>query len=456
MYARCIHALFALIIGLSSCYLSGAMIDDFGGLGGRADMYTPRLEITPGMQNIYQLERLLPILTKAQEKAKRSEKALQEALLEEESTQSENATARDKKRLSDATSKQHLKTRRDTIQAAIERLQTKITSGGADQNMITTIRDIEKLQELELDTESLIAKKPTSKELRAVSEHDKDVTGRLEDLVRNARTLDDPTARAIISGIAGNQAKSLTGISVDTWYKGLGYGVTFAVAQGAGNAIQNSVKLATGRIIGEPIEACAGKVMEWLTALYYNLVHNGVRPYDTKKILGTSNLINVTFEDLAAMLRDGLKDVSRAADVTLRSLDDNQDTKKRQTGWSMLIGGYIRQFDIIMGELDRNVEHYPEDSTVVIYVHEIKERVFEVKQLLAASKTIRELDDLIDANKGLITALRKNIKNLFDRLVEQIDPGKKVTMMSTSEPSRNKGYGKYDDDDAFPHAYAGA
>lgn len=481
MYARCIHALFTLIIGLSSCFLSGAMIDGNGNqlLFGSSLMGNN----DPGQQNLAKLEKFSTSMNQAQ--------ASKDALLKRRAEVVSRVFKQEAGNVA-VLQAQLINANAEllAVNAELTRRLTdlpndiRIEEGEVDSgsNMNTLLSIIDKLKQRRLDGTNLCeelqkkidqaavaaanrgALETAFNDLKAaelrqidaqIASLDEMITGCRTVLV-NVRTQDNPTARAIIAGIAGQNARFLAGVNVDKWYEGLGYGVTFAIAQGAGNAIQNSVKSATGRIIGEPIEAAAGKVMEWLTALYYNLVHNGVRPYDTKKILGTSNLVNVTFEDLGAMLRDGFKDATRAADVTLRSLDDAKDTNKRQTGWSMLVGGYIRQFDIILGELDRNVEHYPKDSTVAIYVTEIKERIGEVQQLLAASKTLRELDDLIDANKGLITALRKNIKNLFDRLIEQIDPGKKVTMMSTAEPSRGyKGYGK-EDDDTYPHAYAGA
>jgi hypothetical protein len=158
------------------------------------------------------------------------------------------------------------------------------------------------------------------------------------------------------------------------------------------------------------------------------------------------------------MLRDGLKDMLRGQDMTLRLAEDQQETNHRTLGWRMLAGAYIRQVDYIIGLIQTRLPYYDKYDQIIFFAEEIVRCLEDVKRILAEAKNIRELDERLDSNKNLINAMKANIANLFERLkslVEPAEPKNNSYMSTATKPTRPSAHDDYYEKDNFPHPHHG-
>ena len=77
--------------------------------------------------------------------------------------------------------------------------------------------------------------------------------------------------------------------------------------------------------------------------------------------------------------------------------------------------------------------------------------------LFAGVKNIRELDERLESNKAIITAIKNNIHLWLKRLLELVET-KRQNSNEASAPAKASRAGMrsaQDDDDDFPHSFKG-
>jgi len=268
-------------------------------------------------------------------------------------------------------------------------------------------------------------------------------------------------------GIAGEDWDMLDGIKAEGPLDGIGNGLAVRTAREFGNAVGEKLK--------DSLKVGIGGVWDWIidrTKYSYRFIfHASNKPFTKKEIIdGWLPLIRVTLEDLHAMLRDGLRDVSRSqTDMALRltELDpkdgakpDVEATQPADNFWVIFINGYIEQFDYLAQLMEERKNYYKEDDIIVFYADQIKRRLLELKDLLLKAKSLKDLDAILGSNKNLIIAEKRNIESLLTRLADCVDisgtPSKSLTAASSAYSGY---YGKGDSlglggaDDMYPGGF---
>lgn len=274
------------------------------------------------------------------------------------------------------------------------------------------------------------------------------------------KTLSQSLGNAIFQGFAGKESGEFEDLKITDATDGLKLGLAVASAQAMSSVVKKYVESTTDRLIGGIWERLIDKILEGGQYINDGLFHGGCSALLPSEVRGLSTMTNKTFTDLTVMLRDGLKDLYRGSDMTVRLAEDQQDTSNRSIGWRILISAYTRQIDYIILLITDRLPYYEETHQVVFYGKEIIQCLTDVKLILADVKNVRELDERLDSNKNLINALKNNIHNLFERLIEFIEP-KNYTSASSASQAKNSrgrmnvGRGDMDDYDDHPHAFHG-
>jgi hypothetical protein len=279
-------------------------------------------------------------------------------------------------------------------------------------------------------------------------------------LLSQPKTFSQSLGNAILQGFAGNDSGEFEDLKITNATDGLKLGLAVASAQAMSTVVKKYVESTTDRLIGGIWERLIDKILEGGQYINDGLFHGGCSALLPSEVRGLSTMTNKTFTDLNVMLRDGLKDLYRGSDMTVRLAEDQQDTSNRSLGWRILISAYTRQIDYIILLITDRLPYYEETHQVVFYGKEIIQCLTDVKLILADVKNVRELDERLDSNKNLINALKNNIQNLFERLIEFIEP-KNYTSASSASQAKNSrgrmnvGRGDMDDYDDHPHAFHG-
>jgi hypothetical protein len=226
---------------------------------------------------------------------------------------------------------------------------------------------------------------------------------------------------AIASGLAGKDyLKVIEDQHITSLSQGFLIGMATRTAGVFGDVLSKRIEGAIDRIVGGVWDAI---FVDGWNNMRDLLLHDGNKPFVNRQLKGWRDLVFSSFNDIERLLKDGIRDSLRGRDMTLRENDADATPEEKVTlsAWIILIGGYIRQFDYIIFNIEKCLPYYQEDDFVVFYAKELQTRLLETEQILAQCKSIRELDNLIDSNKALISALNKNVINLFSRLMELVD-----------------------------------
>jgi hypothetical protein len=268
----------------------------------------------------------------------------------------------------------------------------------------------------------------------------------LYELLKN----DDKYGRAIACGLAGDDTFKDERIA-DVW-EGVQLGALMRVSRACSDALSKRIENTIDRVIGGTWDFFIGKLVRGFEILDEDLMHGGEAPFNVQTLKGWQDLIKVSFDDIEKLLKDGLKDSLRGHDMSLRDPDQEAEEENQQVpvinAWLILINGYARQFDYVVTRIDKHLTYYDEEDLVVFYGKEIKQRLLEVVQLLAQGKSLKEFDASIDSNKALMVALRKNVLNLFTRLIELVDDTKSKSPLSNGFSSSSRGSLRSGRDDA--------
>ncbi len=302
-----------------------------------------------------------------------------------------------------------------------------------------------------------LAKATTAKDREQIQKQLQDLSLEMDKLTV-PEEFDQKLGRAIVQGFAGEDAWLYRDIDISNFWDGMWLGLGVASAQAGSKVVKNQVEQTANLLIGGLWESFIIKLIEGTKFLRDGLFHGGHSAFRGAEIVGISKMVNTTFVNLNTMLRDGLKDMLRGQDMTLRLAEDQQETNHRTLGWRMLVGAYVRQIDYIINLIQLRLPYYDKHDQIVFFAEEIVRCLEDVKRILTQAKNVRELDERLDSNKNLINAIKANIANLFERLQELVEPNtqKKNLYASTlPKPGRGAGHDDYYEKDTFPHSMHG-
>jgi hypothetical protein len=122
--------------------------------------------------------------------------------------------------------------------------------------------------------------------------------------------------------------------------------------------------------------------------------------------------------------------------------------------WFELISGYAEQYHRFVIEIESRKKHYDEESMEVFYAVQIQERLLFIREILLRSKSRRELETILDSNSVIVTTVKKNVDNLFKRLIELVRPRTYSTINGDSKKTSNdRLHERSDCPDHFPHHF---
>ncbi len=263
----------------------------------------------------------------------------------------------------------------------------------------------------------------------AVNELKNDLAGQVKELAKS----DDPWALAFAIGLGGQE---LQYESFPTFGKGVSTGMMMLTARGVADAMRDPIKNAVGKVVGGGLDYAIDQLVAIINAVREKLFHGGNKPFIVDQLQGWQTLVRGCLEDVRQLLDKNSISSMRGLDKTLRDVDGG-DEKQELLAWKILVLGYARQFDYCILQIDKRVGYYNADDAVVFYAREIKQRLLEMEAILLHCSTLKELDASLDSNKVLISAMQKNVDNLFMRLIACINP-RSVPMIPSVGGSSNK------------------
>ncbi len=257
-----------------------------------------------------------------------------------------------------------------------------------------------------------------------------DLAGQVEELAKS----DSQLGLALAIGLGGQE---LQYESFPTYGKGLSTGMMMLTARGVADAMRDPIKNAVGKVVGGGLDFAIDQLVAIINSVREELFHGGHKPFVVEQLQGWQTLVRGCLEDVRQLLDKNSLSSMRGLDKTLRDVDGSGDEKQELLAWKILVLGYARQFDYCIIQIDKRVGYYNVDDATVFYAHEIKQRLLEMESILLHCSTLKDLDASLDSNKVLISAMQKNVDNLFMRLIACINP-RSVPMIPSVGGSSNK------------------
>lgn len=288
----------------------------------------------------------------------------------------------------------------------------------------------------------------------------------------------------IARGLAGNNNFDyLDGVKIDGPIDGFMQGLTVRTSDALGKVMGRRIEGAFEDVLGGSFDFIMNYFMDLWRDTMDVFFHNSKEPFEDKTLKEWLELIKISLEDIERMMKDGLKESLRGYDMTKRKfggnfaglLDDKEgatpsvasDDKEKDDVldlvWCDLISGYADQLERLCDEIDQRMGYYEESSMEVFYAQQIKKRLQSFKNILLESKSLSDLDSKLHSNKSLIPAVRKNIENLFTRLMVKVQPrtysrissGESAsTLFERNGKKSSSSYGVRSKDDGFPHGFS--
>jgi hypothetical protein len=303
--------------------------------------------------------------------------------------------------------------------------------------------------------------------------------------VRNISPVRSQNAGTLIArGLAGsNNFDYLDGVKIDGPVDGFIQGLTVRTSEAFGKVMSRRIEGAFEDVLGGSFDFIMNYFMDLWRDTMDVFFHNSKEPFYDKTLKEWLELIKISLEDIERMMKDGLKESLRGYDMTKRKfggnfaglLDDKEattpsadpDDKEKDDVldlvWCDLISGYADQLERLCDEIDQRMGYYEDTSMEVFYAQQIKKRLQSFKNILLESKSLSDLDSKLHSNKSLIPAVRKNIENLFTRLMVMVQP-RTYSRISSGESASTlfdrtgkksaSSYGLRSKDDGFPHGFS--
>ncbi|MCB9493408.1 MAG: hypothetical protein H6679_03975 [Epsilonproteobacteria bacterium] len=235
----------------------------------------------------------------------------------------------------------------------------------------------------------------------------------------------------IARGLAGQQLEGvLEDSDIDSVSSGIEQGVYVRVAGACGDVLGEKLKGSINRMFGGAWDFAENQIVDGWNVLCNVLFHASRDPFTSDELTGWDNLLDSVFKDIEALLKEGPKDSSRSYEMTLRQLQEESDeasetlTTLKNSAWRCLIEGYADQIDFIAGEFEDRKVYYKENNLTnrvcSFYISQIVKRLLEFRDILLEANSLSELDRLLDFNKQMVGAYKKNILMLNRRLSESL------------------------------------
>lgn len=266
--------------------------------------------------------------------------------------------------------------------------------------------------------------------MQRATELETDIAQQIKELAKS----DSSWGLALAIGLGGQE---LQFESFPTFGKGLSTGMLMLTARGVADAMRDPIKNAVGKVVGGSLDFLIDQLVTMVNSVREKLFHGGNKPFAVDQLQGWQTLVRGCLEDVRQLLdKNGLSSM-RGLDKTLRDVDSGGEEKQELLAWKILVLGYARQFDYCIIQIDKRVGYYNADDATVFYAREIKQRLLEMESILLHCSTLKDLDASLDSNKVLISAMQKNVDNLFMRLIACINP-RSVPMIPSVGGSSNK------------------
>lgn len=356
---------------------------------------------------------------------------------------------------------------------------------GVYRDQLTDLRD--RRQNLILEN----SRNDTSEQRReAITQEMNAINAEIADLMRLIENLSpsrNQNAGALIArGLAGyDNFDYLDGVKIDGTFDGIKQGLIIRTADSIGKVMGPRITGVFEDVLGGSFDFIFYSLMDiWHDAMEI-FFHSGKEPFDPKMLKEWLELIKSPLEDLERMMKDGLKENLRGYNMAKRKfglsfeglLDEKEGAPSSSDAalqeisdadidliWLDLISGYADQFERLCDEIDARAGYYDDSSMEVFYATQIKKRLQSFKTLLLESNSLIDLDAKLHSNKSLILVVRKNIENLFGRLMNIVEPrtykrvlGGETTSASLFDRKHKRGssgYGVRSSDDDFPTAFS--
>ena len=265
----------------------------------------------------------------------------------------------------------------------------------------------------------------------------------------------------VARGIGGKTWDSFGFQQADSFTDGLKKGLIIRATEALGEAVSSKIKATIELILGGTWDLMLLNTLDLWEDIYKVLFHGSKDPFKTKEINGWKKLISETMEQIEKNVKEGPKDSFRGHDMTLRSgfdIDEEEqvETSNSVSAWRMYIIGCAEQLDYFIYVLGSRKDYYKKDDIICFYAEQIQNRLSNYRDLMLKAGSVKEFDEVIESNKSLLPAMRKNIEQLFTRLAEEVEPrtlgfSASTDSMRRTSPARVQS----SSDDDMPNRFSG-
>lgn len=259
-----------------------------------------------------------------------------------------------------------------------------------------------------------------------------------EQTLDNLFTPGNDLGRIVAIGIAN---QDLGDSNIDGIGDGIWKGILANTSKALGEVVSDKAKGTIEHVLGGTWDFTVDSLVSGFNEINLSVFHNGKKPFSEQLINGWFELASGTLRDIEQILKDYLKESSRGHDKTLRQFDGGeQKVEEVANGWRDLIAGHVEVFDDIINDIEQRKEYYgDENDPIVRFANQIQKRLLKFRHLLAAAKTIKDLDAALDSNRSIVDALRSDLDRLFKHLTDLVTP--KTYSMSSRNAQTSRGDG---------------
>lgn len=270
----------------------------------------------------------------------------------------------------------------------------------------------------------------------------------------------------IARGIAGKDYEVVVDADVTSLADGIGKGLCVKTARAVGDVFDEKIRGTINHIFGGTWDIALGTVLDAWNSLCSYLFHDSCEPFNDLELSEWHTIILASIEDLEKAVSNSLRESTRGQDMTPRAKslmqagDSSAQDELAETPWQVFVATYAEQFLYFIEQLELRKDYYSEKHHAHFYIDQIKKRLLGFIEILNA-KTVKEVDAKLDSNRYMLTAIKKNIDNLFKRLISDVKPRSysvtkdAVNQSKTSNSSKNN-YSSANDDMGFPMSHQNA
>lgn len=281
----------------------------------------------------------------------------------------------------------------------------------------------------------------------------------------------------VAKGIAGEDFYLFDYGKCDSLWDGLKQGLILGTSKEFGEFVRVKMRAVFQDKLGAVFDASINGLSDGFQRIKEILFHDSKRPFNEAEIAAWASHVDSIFDDIKLLSKDGLRDVYRSQDTTMRQaqsdLDDGatvgedgaaaaRPTLKPLRVWADLFGGYVLQLSYYILILQDRKGYYEIDSFEVYFATHLEERLKQFCELLVRINDLADLETYIAVNKAAIPAYKTNITTLFSQLQQQVKPrsfaisaGSQTSVFDRSKTiARSRSRFAADDDEGPQSGYA--